>query len=95
MRPCAVRLLIGSLACGLCSDVGSIAGGGRYDGLVGIFGKQEIPSVGFSLGIERILVILQAKVCCALPIAIVVLICSHALCLSACVCVCVCVAASS
>ncbi len=34
---------------------GSIAGGGRYDKLVGIFSGREIPAVGASLGFDRIL----------------------------------------
>ena len=33
---------------------GSVAGGGRYDNLIGMFGKEQIPSVGFSIGLERI-----------------------------------------
>jgi len=40
-------------------QVGSIAGGGRYDGLVGMFGKREVPAVGISLGLERILVVME------------------------------------
>src|SRR5690606_19699469 len=39
----------------------SIAGGGRYDGLVGMFGKQQVPAVGLSLGLERILVVMAEK----------------------------------
>lgn len=39
--------------------IGSIAGGGRYDGLVGIFGKKSVPAVGVSLGLERILVVME------------------------------------
>ncbi|MBX2802121.1 MAG: histidine--tRNA ligase [Myxococcales bacterium] len=39
--------------------VGSIAGGGRYDELVGVFGKQSVPAVGFALGIERILLVME------------------------------------
>jgi len=35
---------------------GSLGGGGRYDGLIGMFGKEQIPACGFSLGLERILV---------------------------------------
>jgi histidyl-tRNA synthetase len=31
--------------------VGSIAGGGRYDGLVGMFSSKNIPAVGVSVGI--------------------------------------------
>lgn len=41
-------------------DLGSsLAGGGRYDQLVGMFSKQDVPTVGGSLGIERILLILK------------------------------------
>ncbi len=43
------------------SEVGSIAGGGRYDDLIGMFSKKKIPSVGGSLGISRILGILEKK----------------------------------
>ncbi|KNC79393.1 histidyl-tRNA synthetase, cytoplasmic [Sphaeroforma arctica JP610] len=44
-------------------QVGSIAGGGRYDGLVGMFdpkGKQ-VPCVGISIGVERIFAVLAEK----------------------------------
>lgn len=40
---------------------GSLGGGGRYDGLVGMFGKHEVPAVGFSLGLERILVVMEER----------------------------------
>lgn len=40
---------------------GSLGGGGRYDGLIGIFGKEQIPAVGFSLGLERILLIMDER----------------------------------
>ena len=40
---------------------GSIAGGGRYDGLIGMFGKEQIPACGFSLGLERILVVMDER----------------------------------
>jgi histidyl-tRNA synthetase len=39
--------------------VGSISGGGRYDGLIGMFSGKNIPSVGGSVGIERIFNILE------------------------------------
>lgn len=39
----------------------TIAGGGRYDGLVGMFQGNEVPATGMSLGIERILVILAEQ----------------------------------
>jgi histidyl-tRNA synthetase len=40
---------------------GSLGGGGRYDGLIGMFGKEEIPACGFSLGLERILVVMNER----------------------------------
>ncbi len=36
----------------------TIAAGGRYDGLVGMFGETPVPAVGGSLGLERILLLL-------------------------------------
>ncbi len=33
---------------------GSIGGGGRYDGLVGRFGGQDVPATGFSIGVSRL-----------------------------------------
>ena len=33
----------------------SIGGGGRYDNLIGMFAGRDIPAVGFSFGIDRIL----------------------------------------
>ena len=41
--------------------LGSIAGGGRYDELIGMFSKDQIPAVGGSIGIERLFVILEEK----------------------------------
>lgn len=41
--------------------LGSIAAGGRYDNLIGMFAKNQIPSAGGSLGIERIFNILEAR----------------------------------
>jgi histidyl-tRNA synthetase len=41
------------------AGVGSLAGGGRYDGLIGVFGKQQVPAVGIALGLERILTVLE------------------------------------
>ncbi len=35
--------------------MGSIAGGGRYDGLIGMFLGEDIPATGVSIGIERII----------------------------------------
>jgi histidyl-tRNA synthetase len=39
--------------------VGSIAGGGRYDDLLGMFSSKTIPAVGVSIGIERVFNILE------------------------------------
>ncbi|MCR4892599.1 MAG: histidine--tRNA ligase [Lachnospiraceae bacterium] len=36
----------------------SIAGGGRYDGMVGRFTGRDVPACGFSIGFERIITIL-------------------------------------
>jgi histidyl-tRNA synthetase len=40
---------------------GSLGGGGRYDGLIGMFGKEQIAACGFSLGLERILVVMDER----------------------------------
>ena len=40
---------------------GSLGGGGRYDNLVGMFSGQSIPACGFSLGLERILVVMTER----------------------------------
>jgi histidyl-tRNA synthetase len=40
---------------------GSLGGGGRYDDLVGMFSKQSIPACGFSLGLERIIVVMTER----------------------------------
>ncbi len=36
----------------------SVGGGGRYDNLIGTFAKKDIPAVGFSFGLDRLLEIL-------------------------------------
>lgn len=41
--------------------IGSLGGGGRYDGLIGMFGKEQIPACGFSLGLERMLVVMEER----------------------------------
>ena len=40
-------------------NVGSIAGGGRYDGLIGMFSGKQVPAVGVSLGIERVFTLIE------------------------------------
>jgi histidyl-tRNA synthetase len=41
--------------------IGSLGGGGRYDNLVGMFSSESVPACGFSLGLERILVIMAER----------------------------------
>ncbi|MBO9308636.1 MAG: histidine--tRNA ligase [Chloroflexi bacterium] len=41
--------------------VGSLAGGGRYDDLIGLFRKTSLPTVGVSLGIERLIVLMEKR----------------------------------
>lgn len=41
--------------------VGSLGGGGRYDNLVGMFSGKDIPACGFSLGLERIIVVMNER----------------------------------
>jgi histidyl-tRNA synthetase len=40
---------------------GSLGGGGRYDNLVGMFSGRDIPACGFSLGLERIVVVMTER----------------------------------
>lgn len=40
---------------------GSMGGGGRYDNLIGMFQKQQVPAVGFSLGLERVLLVMAER----------------------------------
>ena len=38
---------------------GTIAGGGRYDGLVAVLGGKPTPACGFAIGLERVLMLLE------------------------------------
>ena len=40
---------------------GTVCGGGRYDGLVEELGGPHIPSLGFALGIERLLLVMHSQ----------------------------------
>ena len=42
---------------------GAVAGGGRYDNMVGKFIGQQVPAVGFSIGFERVCGILLEQGC--------------------------------
>lgn len=39
---------------------GTVCGGGRYDGLVSQLGGQSTPAVGFAMGLERLVLLVQA-----------------------------------
>lgn len=41
--------------------IDTVGGGGRYNGLVGEIGGQDQPGVGFALGVERILLLLESQ----------------------------------
>ncbi len=40
---------------------GSVGGGGRYDELIGMFCNEQIPACGFSLGLERLIVVMDER----------------------------------
>ncbi|HEV3061829.1 MAG TPA: histidine--tRNA ligase [Vicinamibacterales bacterium] len=40
---------------------GSLGGGGRYDNLIGMFLGRNVPACGFSLGLERIIVVMTER----------------------------------
>ncbi|EED34895.1 histidyl-tRNA synthetase [Luminiphilus syltensis NOR5-1B] len=40
---------------------GTVCGGGRYDGLVRQFGGKDVPAAGFGLGLERLILLMQAQ----------------------------------
>ena len=37
-----------------------MCGGGRYDGLVALFGGKQTPAAGFAVGLERLILLMQA-----------------------------------
>lgn len=39
---------------------GTVCGGGRYDGLVSQLGGQATPAIGFAMGVERLVLLVQA-----------------------------------
>lgn len=41
------------------ANIGSLGGAGRYDGLVGMFTGEDIPATGASLGLERVVDVIQ------------------------------------
>ncbi|MBR4282707.1 MAG: histidine--tRNA ligase [Clostridia bacterium] len=48
------------------TDIGSqgtVCGGGRYDGLVGQMGGPHTPSLGFAMGLERLIMVMESQGC--------------------------------
>lgn len=48
----------------ISGDIGAqstVCGGGRYDGLINQMGGPKVPSLGFAMGIERIMLLLEAQ----------------------------------
>ena len=41
--------------------IGSLGGGGRYDHLIGMFLGRDVPACGFSLGLERLIVVMTER----------------------------------
>ncbi|MSP54132.1 MAG: histidine--tRNA ligase [Myxococcales bacterium] len=46
---------------GASTGVGTVAAGGRYDGLIGMFSGKQVPAVGISIGLERILTVMEER----------------------------------
>ena len=44
---------------GAMPGIGSVCSGGRYDNLAGLYTKQELPGVGASLGLDRLLAAME------------------------------------
>lgn len=42
---------------------GTVCGGGRYDGLIEQLGGQKVPALGFAMGIERLLLVMEKQNC--------------------------------
>ncbi len=42
---------------------GTICGGGRYDGLIEQLGGKHVPALGFGMGIERLLLVMDSQNC--------------------------------
>lgn len=40
-------------------NIGSVCSGGRYDNLAGVYTKQELPGIGASLGLDRLLTAME------------------------------------
>jgi histidyl-tRNA synthetase len=49
------------------ADIGSLAGGGRYDKLIGGFAGTDVPATGVSFGLERIIDVMKERRMVTLP----------------------------
>jgi histidyl-tRNA synthetase len=52
---------------GAAGQQSAVGGGGRYDGLVELLGGRPTPAIGFGLGLDRVLLALQASDAAAVP----------------------------
>ena len=43
------------------ANIGSVTGGGRYDNLVGMFSERSLPATGTTIGIERLIVVMEEQ----------------------------------
>ena len=44
---------------GQLPNIGSVCSGGRYDDLAGVYTKQQLPGIGASLGLDRLLAAME------------------------------------
>ena len=47
---------------------GTVCGGGRYDGLIGLLGGKAAPACGFAIGMERILEMMRPRLAASPPV---------------------------
>ena len=59
--PLCVKVIYEAVLVDGVAAVGSIAAGGRYDNLVGMFAGAQTPCVGVSIGVERVFTIIEKK----------------------------------
>ncbi|HUN48949.1 MAG TPA: histidine--tRNA ligase [Stellaceae bacterium] len=50
---------------------GTVLGGGRYDGLMGVMGGPETPGVGWAAGIERLALLIDEPPAAARPVVVI------------------------
>ena len=72
---CAAWITTGHTAFEFVTDdlgaQGTVLGGGRYDGLMGVMGGPETPGVGWAAGIERLALLIAEPPQAARPIAVI------------------------